>query len=687
MSLTAPANGATFTAPATIPITASVTGTVSRVDFYASGTLIGSAASSPYTMTGTNVAAGTYALTAVAVPTSGASVTSAPITVTVNAATNTTPTVALTSPSSGSSFTAPATIALTAAAADPTDRIAKVDFYSGTTLLGTATASPYAMTWRNVAAGGYSITAKATDSLGDDGDVHGGRRHGRGQHDDFQRPTVSLTAPANGATFTAPATIPITASVTGTVSRVDFYASGTLVGSAASSPYTMTGTNVVAGTYVLTAVAVPASGASVTSAPINITVNGATNTTPTVTLTSPASGSSFTAPATVTLTATATDPTDAITKVDFYSGTTLLGTATASPYAITWSNVAAGAYSVTAKATDGAGATATSAADAITVTATNTTPPPPGGLVYAANLVHQGSFHVPGGIHAGGQANAGFEYGGTALTFNPAKNSLYMVGHDWDQFTGEVSIPSLGGTASLLQMLVDSTEGKLPSVNPSDSGSKKIGGMLALPDRLIITGFSFYDGAGTQAVSHFSRPLNLSTTGQVNGPYRVGSLGGGFYAGYMGMVPASWQGALGGAAVTGQCCLSVISRTSYGPALFAFDPTSSGQTAVPLVYYTGTNPLEPYGAGGIASALQRHDQGPRRRDARGHVERALLRVDGHGPLLLRAGHERLVAERHGRGRRNGRPGPATTRPTAARVSTRIRTPPSSGRMTRTTWRP
>jgi hypothetical protein len=45
--------------------------------------------------------------------------------------------------------------------------------------------------------------------------------------------------------------------------------------------------------------------------------------------------------------------------------------------------------------------------------------------------------------------------------------------------------------------------------------------------------------------------------------------------------------------VSGQCCVPIISRTSLGPAAFAFDPASIGKpvvTASPLVYYTQAHP-------------------------------------------------------------------------------------------------
>jgi hypothetical protein len=90
---------------------------------------------------------------------------------------------------------------------------------------------------------------------------------------------------------------------------------------------------------------------------------------PTVTLTAPANGTNYAAPATITLSATASDPEGPVTKVEFYSGTALIGTDTTSPYSMTWSAVAAGSYSLKAVAYDSAGANRASPLVSVTVTA------------------------------------------------------------------------------------------------------------------------------------------------------------------------------------------------------------------------------------------------------------------------------------------------------------------------------
>ena len=94
---------------------------------------------------------------------------------------------------------------------------------------------------------------------------------------------------------------------------------------------------------------------------------------PVVNLTSPTMGQAFTSPATITLTASATPKNNkTITKVEFYNGSTLIGTVTTSPYRFSWTNVAASSYLLTAKAYDSGGASTVSAPVGISVNAPGT---------------------------------------------------------------------------------------------------------------------------------------------------------------------------------------------------------------------------------------------------------------------------------------------------------------------------
>jgi chitinase len=182
-------------------------------------------------------------------------------------------------------------------------------------------------------------------------------------------PTVTLTQPANGATFTAPATVSLAATASdadGTVTKVEFFNGAAKLGEDTTAPYDFTWSGVGTGTYTVTARAVDDLGASTTSAPATISVSAA-NTPPTASITSPADGAIFSWKPTITITATASDPGGSVTKVEFRDGTTVLGQDTSAPYSITWRNVPPGSHSLTARATDNGGATTTSSAVGITV--------------------------------------------------------------------------------------------------------------------------------------------------------------------------------------------------------------------------------------------------------------------------------------------------------------------------------
>jgi cellulose 1,4-beta-cellobiosidase len=193
-----------------------------------------------------------------------------------------------------------------------------------------------------------------------------------------QAPSVSLTSPTAGASFSAPATVSLAASAAdsdGTVAKVEFYSGSTLLGTDTSAPYAFSWTGVAAGSYSVSAKAYDNGGLSTSSVsiPITVTTSGGTGA-PSVALTSPTNGSSFTAPATVAIAATASDSDGTVSKVDFYAGTTLLGTDTSAPYTYSWTGVAAGAYTLTAKATDNAGNATTSSGVSVTVTGGGTNP-------------------------------------------------------------------------------------------------------------------------------------------------------------------------------------------------------------------------------------------------------------------------------------------------------------------------
>jgi hypothetical protein len=174
---------------------------------------------------------------------------------------------------------------------------------------------------------------------------------------DFLPPSVTLTSPTDGSSFTNPPSITVTAVVTDpgvNVKFVSFYANDNFLGKVTTSPYSLVWTNPPGGKFSLFARAVDQFDRSALSAPVHITV---TDIDPVVTLTSPTNGANFVVHQNIHLAADASDPdpSQSIASVSFYANDHLLGTATTSPYSLVWSNAPSGFFALRAVAKDQSG--------------------------------------------------------------------------------------------------------------------------------------------------------------------------------------------------------------------------------------------------------------------------------------------------------------------------------------------
>lgn len=193
-------------------------------------------------------------------------------------------------------------------------------------------------------------------------------------------------------------------------------------------------------------------------------------------------------------------------------------------------------------------------------------------LVQQADLVIVGAFKV----------SDDFNYGGQAMAFNPA-GSLFLSNSHW---VGEVTIPTpVNGAiadmarAVMVQPMIDIFGTHAGDVGPSPADS--LGGLLVSAGRLYCNGFLFYDANNSQERSHFSHSLTTTDAASFIGWSQVGvAKQSGFVAGPMTPIPADQQARLGGNTITGQCCLSIISRTSYGPSAFVMDARKIGEPMV-----------------------------------------------------------------------------------------------------------
>lgn len=210
-------------------------------------------------------------------------------------------------------------------------------------------------------------------------------------------------------------------------------------------------------------------------------------------------------------------------------------------------------------------------------------------LIQQSDIIYLGAFALPAGTTYGA---SNFNYGGKGITpyHDPVsgKMTLFLEGHG--QNPGNVAQVEVPDTfvksgnwdslprATVLQNFSDVTEGGLGNVDPTNQGNEfHLYGMLVYNNRLILGASNSY--SFSQAVSHGVSSLTLSKTGDFKGWYSFASnvvatpraLGG-----PMTLIPPEWQSAFGGPALTGHCCISVISTTSQGPSVTVFNPDDVG---------------------------------------------------------------------------------------------------------------
>jgi len=376
-SITYPTNGATALYlnpqyPLILSANATSSAGIRSVQFYQNGASIGTSTTAPYTCQVANPPFGQVTFSIVATDNTGYVIPSAPVTATVQQDNG--PGVSIANPLNGSTVYNANPIVLTAAITSPTTNvgISSVSYYNGSSLLGTATSAPWTYTWSNPPLGNQTLNVTAMDAFGivsaaaiptivtvvvDPG------------------PAATMTNPANGAIAYTGQPISLSATVTSpiAISSVQFYQGSTQLGTATQTPGTnlwnYTWTNPPAGTSQLTAHATDANSVMMISIPISITVE--VDPGPIVSIAAPINATPYCAGSPMTITANVASPSSTvnISSVQFFQGTTLLGTVNSAPWQYTWTNPTAGIAILTAKATDALQVAATSAPSYVVVEA------------------------------------------------------------------------------------------------------------------------------------------------------------------------------------------------------------------------------------------------------------------------------------------------------------------------------
>jgi hypothetical protein len=208
-------------------------------------------------------------------------------------------------------------------------------------------------------------------------------------------------------------------------------------------------------------------------------------------------------------------------------------------------------------------------------------------LVQKTDLEYLGAFRLPRG---GNGTENGFSFGGSAIAYNPQNNSLFVLTRE--SFVGEVKIPMPVKSADIEKLpfatLIQNISDPLEGMRSVLEGSS-VRGLHVVGNKLYGTAYIYYDANNSARVSHFSRSTDLTATSST--PLKALWLPekSGYVSGMLAAVPSEWQEVLGGDMLSGNCCVPIISRTSFGPAAFSWKTWDFPQEpipATPLLYYT-----------------------------------------------------------------------------------------------------
>src|SRR5258706_255860 len=246
VTITSPGSGSPVSGTTSVNASVSIVGslTVSSVQFRLDGANLGARdTSAPYSVSWNTTATsnGSHTLTAVATDILGVQFTSAPVTVTVNNAPpppppdTTRPTVSITAPANGAAVSGTTSVSVNASA---TVGVVGLPLNVALPILGAAdTAAPYSVAWNTTSAtnGSHTLPAVARDAAGNVSPVSAPvtvtvNNAPPPPPPDTTPPTVSITAPASGATVTGATSVTASASDNVRVVGVQFKLDGINLG-------------------------------------------------------------------------------------------------------------------------------------------------------------------------------------------------------------------------------------------------------------------------------------------------------------------------------------------------------------------------------------------------------------------------------------------------------------------------
>lgn len=235
--------------------------------------------------------------------------------------------------------------------------VEKVELYLDEKLVFTFFETPYKHDLKDYLEGKYTLKAVATDNTGQ---ISISNITNFSIKKPNESPTVSITAPSENAQFTQGDNINITSVADdsdGMVIKVDFYNGTALLGTDTTIPFNLAWTNLPVGSFSLIAKATDNEGTMTISSPVNINViekvievNPIEVVLSEPIIVTPVNNQEYDAGAIVQVLVMFQGSDESVKKVEYYSGSEIIGSSVISPFAFTWQNPASGKHILTAKA-------------------------------------------------------------------------------------------------------------------------------------------------------------------------------------------------------------------------------------------------------------------------------------------------------------------------------------------------
>ena len=325
--------------------------------------------------------------------------------------TGTPPLVRIVNPPNEGSVQAGSSVNIIADAVSPNGFIRRVEFYVNGVMHSTSTTFPFTATWTPTVPGRYQFVAVASDDKSNAVSSEPIMLTATGSF-----PTVSIIdPPSSGMTVVQGSTVPVTVRAGGpdggitSIKSIEFLVDGVVSDSLPKTSTTTTPgetttttspilaepfvfnwkSNVSIGVHRLTARVTGVNNLVITSA--EVTVNVVANQPPQIAITAPTTAGSLTVNVPTKITTAVSDPDGSVASVDFLVNGTKIGSATQSPFEISWTPTTAGTFELTARVTDNGGAVTTSSVLSVLVD-----PPAPAGSpsqpTTLAHTVYRGDY-------------------------------------------------------------------------------------------------------------------------------------------------------------------------------------------------------------------------------------------------------------------------------------------------------